>query len=117
MPAGVELGPPVSYLTLREGTPVYDRRGKRIGVVDGVLADTVLDIFDGLIIHTEPLPGTHLFAAVDQISELHEGGVLLSVDRDALGAPRDGRAEEEEEPADGRVHALLRRVWDAITRR
>ena len=49
-----DLGPPVAYLTLADGTPVYDRNGRRVGVVEHVLADPDLDIFHGLIIHTKP---------------------------------------------------------------
>jgi uncharacterized protein YrrD len=113
--AGGDLGPPVSYLVLKEGTPVYDREGQRIGVVEEIVADTVLDIFDGVVIHTEPLPGRHLFASVDQIAELHEQGVLLSVGRDALGpASRKRNDDDTTEPADGRIHALLRRAWDRL---
>ena len=82
-----DLGPPIAYTVLEEGTPVYDRNGKRIGVVDHVLADMQLDIFEGVIVHTLPLPGRHLFADVEQIAELHERGVLLSVERDDLHEP------------------------------
>lgn len=115
---GVDLGPPVSYLMLKEGTPVYDSSGRRIGVVDQIAADTVLDIFDGLIIHTEPLPGRHLFASVEAIAELHERGVLLSVEADALTPPREPRSgEDDETPADGVLHALVRRAWDRINGR
>jgi hypothetical protein len=113
-PAGGDLGPPVSYLVLREGTPVYEPGGKRIGVVEEVVADTVLDIFDGLVIHTEPLPGRHLFASVDQIAELRERGVVLSVGRHAQRPASEQREDRPEEPADGRLRALLRRAWDRL---
>src|SRR2546423_8407897 len=79
-----ELGRPVAYLALREGTPVYGRAGERIGVVDHVVADEPTDIFEGLIVHTLPLPGRHLFADADQIAEMRERGVLLAVDGDDL---------------------------------
>jgi hypothetical protein len=111
----VELGRPVSFLALAEGTPVYDRRGERIGVVEQVVGDEALDIFDGVIVHTRPPPGGHLFARVDQISELRERGVLLAVERDALSAPRERRPHADaEKPADGILVALLRRAWDRI---
>ena len=84
-----DLGPPIAYTVLEEGTPVYDRNGERIGVVDHVLADMQLDIFEGVIVHTLPLPGRHLFADVEQIAELHERGVLLAVERDELHEPPD----------------------------
>jgi hypothetical protein len=43
-------------------------------VVDHVVAHEVVDIFEGIIVHTIPLPGRHLFADADQISELRERG-------------------------------------------
>jgi hypothetical protein len=95
-PVGADLGPPVSYLALGEGIPVYDRRGRRIGVVERIAADAALDIFDGLIIHTEPLPGRHVFAGVDQIAELHERGVLLALDARELSPLREPPSAEDE---------------------
>jgi uncharacterized protein YrrD len=100
---------------LREGTPVYDRSGVRIGVVEQVVGDTARDIFDGLVIHTEPLPGGHLFASAAQIAELHERGVLLTAQREDLSPPRGERARDDQrEPADGWLRALVRRTWDRL---
>ena len=42
-----ELGRPVAYLALKDGTTVYDRTGQRIGVLDHVVADEPTDIFEG----------------------------------------------------------------------
>jgi hypothetical protein len=42
---------------------------------------------EGVIIHTHPLPGRHLYADVDQIAEIHERGVVLSVTKQELPAP------------------------------
>ena len=75
-----ELGSPVGHLALEDGTPVYDREGKRVGVVEHV--DAPSGIFEGIVIHTYPLPGRHLYADVHQVAELRERGVLLSVGRD-----------------------------------
>jgi uncharacterized protein YrrD len=113
-----EIGPPIAYLALREGTPVFDPDGDRIGVVDHVLADEPVDIFHGLIVHTLPLPGRHLFADADQVAELHERGVLLSVDRGQLHEPREpSEAEKSEEgPVENPLQARLRRAWDWISR-
>jgi hypothetical protein len=114
-PAPTDLGPPVSYLLLREGTPVFDRRGERIGVVERTLADLQLDIFDGVVIHTEPLPGRHLLASADQVAAMRERGVLLSVAADALRPYRESTpAAEDERPADGTLHAFLRRALDRL---
>ncbi|HEX8123914.1 MAG TPA: hypothetical protein VF549_21875 [Solirubrobacteraceae bacterium] len=113
----MDLGPPIAFIALREGTPVYDAQRKRIGVVEEVVADEHAAIFEGVVVHTLPLPGRHLVADADQIAALHERGVLLSVGRAALrrsggGARRSAAEDQLEHP----VQAALRRVWDRITR-
>jgi uncharacterized protein YrrD len=114
----VDLGPPIAFVALSEGTPVYDVERKRIGVVDEVVADEQADIFEGVVVHTLPLPGRHLFADAEQIAGLHERGVLLSVDRSALRDTqrRGGRAREAGDQLENPVQAVLRRAWDRITR-
>jgi uncharacterized protein YrrD len=107
------LGPPIAWVALEEGTPVYDPHQERIGVVERVLADQ--DIFEGLIVHTRPLPGHHLAVDADQISELHERGVLLSVERDALREPP--KKTQDRGAADRGLQARLRHAWDWIMRR
>jgi uncharacterized protein YrrD len=110
-----DLGPPIAYTALEEGTPVLDRSGRRIGVVEHVLADWQADIFEGLVIHTRPIPGKDLYADVEQVAELHERGVVLSVERDVLygrpgKAPRGDRAENA-------LEARVRRAWEWISGR
>jgi uncharacterized protein YrrD len=114
-----DLGPPIAYTVLEEGAPVYDRNGERVGVVDHVLADMQLDIFEGVTVHTLPLPGRHLFADVDQIAELYERGVVLSVGRDELHEPLDQSATKktEDERVESPLEARLRRAWDWIAGR
>jgi uncharacterized protein YrrD len=117
-----DLGAVVSYLAVAEGTRVYDRDGERIGVVEHVLAEDDADIFEGLIIHTLPLPGRHLFADVEQVAELHERGVLLSVARADLHEPGEEtrtrtRAAGGDESLESRLQARLRRAWDRIAGR
>ena len=48
------------------------------------------DIFEGIVIHTRPLPGRHLFARHDEIAELRERGVVLRTLVDEL-AEQDSR--------------------------
>ena len=113
-----DLGPPIAYTVLQEGTPVYDRNGERIGVVDHVLGDMQLDIFEGVIVHPRPLSGHHLFADVEQIAELHERGVLLTVERDELHEPPDEANAKKRDSADSvenPVEARLRRAWDWLS--
>jgi hypothetical protein len=115
-----DLGSPIAWVALDEGARVYDQNGERIGVVDGVVAER--DIFEGVIVHTLPLPGHHRFADVDQIAELRERGVVLSVERDALRDPpprsgSGGRHRRRTSTADRGIQARLRHAWDWITRR
>jgi hypothetical protein len=114
-----DMGPPVAYLALREDTPVYDRDGRRIGLVDRVVADEPMDIFRGIVVHTLPRPGRHLFADADDVAELRERGVVLSVGRDALSEPLGGRPirSTRNGSAGGMVQPRLRRAWDWLTGR
>lgn len=109
-----DLGKPSSYLALEEGAPVYDVAGDRIGVVEGIVGDLQADIFDGVIVHTRPLPGSHLFADIKQIEGLYEGGVLLAVTRDELHVPpsEEARRRRERSRDESPLEARLRRAWD-----
>jgi hypothetical protein len=114
------LGPPIAYPALEEGTAVYDRSGERIGVVEHVMADEAHDIFEGVIVHTLPLPGRHLFADGEQIAELRERGLLLSVDREALRKPSENPAAPTANPdhtVESPLQARLRRAWDWLSGR
>jgi uncharacterized protein YrrD len=112
-----DLGPPIAYTVLEEGTPVFDVDGNQIGVVEHVVADMQLDIFEGVIAHTRPLPGRHLFADVEQIAELHERGVLLSVPREELHESPDKAERHDRDRPESPLEARLRRAWDRLTQR
>jgi hypothetical protein len=114
-PSPEELGRPVAYLALKDGTPVYDRSGTRIGVVEHVMADG--NIFEGLIIHTHPLPGRHLYADEAQVAEIRERGVLLLVDRDELHDPRRETGRRQPDRQLSALEARLRRALDWLTGR
>jgi hypothetical protein len=116
-----DLGAKIAFMALREGTPVYDAQDKRVGVVEEVLADDQAAIFEGILIHTLPLPGRHVVADVDQISALHEQGVVLSVDgptlRRAKGAKPTPSGDSTQHPLERPLQARLRRLWDRIRSR
>lgn len=78
------FGPPVAYTAVTKGTPVYDRDGERIGVVEHVVADEPVDVFHGVIVHTRPLPGQRRYAPAEQIAGLYEDAVKVSVARGEL---------------------------------
>ncbi|MDT7556958.1 MAG: hypothetical protein QOI68_1428 [Pseudonocardiales bacterium] len=114
-----DLGRPVAYPAIADGTPVYEPDGDRIGVVDEVVADEPDDIFHGIVLHTVPLPGRHLYADADQIAGLYEHGVLLGVRRNSLRPPERPRRGREHDAAaatgESRLEAALRHAWDWIT--
>jgi sporulation protein YlmC with PRC-barrel domain len=116
--SGEELGAPVAHLALDEGLPVYDRQGQRVGVVEGVMTDEVTGIFEGIVIHTLPLPGRHAYADHEQIAEMRERGVLLSVDGGELHElrPRERRRGGDRQTAESPLEARLRHAWDWVTR-
>jgi hypothetical protein len=105
-----QLGDPIAYLGVEDGTPVYDRDGNRVGVVEHVMAHS--GIFEGLIIHTSPLPGHHLYADPEQIAEIRERGILLSVRRDELHDPRGESGRRRRVARESTLEARLRRAVD-----
>jgi hypothetical protein len=107
-----DLGPIIAWRALDEGTPVYDPDGKAVGVVEEVVAPG--EIFEGIVVHTRPLPGRHVLAEHHQIAELHERGVVLAVDRSELQAPPGPRRRERATP-EPRWQARLRRAWDWLS--
>jgi hypothetical protein len=107
-----DLGAPISHRGLADGTPVYDPGGRRVGVVDRV--QEAEGIFEGLVIHTLPLPGRHVFADHEQIAELRERGVRLAVDASGLHelSPRSGRRRHRPQAPESPLERRLRRALD-----
>jgi hypothetical protein len=114
-PSPEALGPLVAYLAVKDGTPVYDRDGNRVGVVEHVMSEG--GIFEGLIIHTHPLPGRHLYAEANQVGEIRERGVLLSVDEADLHDPRTESARRRWDGRGNTLEARLRRALHWISAR
>ena len=117
----VDLGQPISYLTLQEGVPVYAAGGEEIGKVEHVLAAPEEDIFDGLVIDTRLGPGGHRFVDAPDVATIHEGGVLLAIDAEAaasLPEPSENPASVEAGPDDtvpDHLQDKLKRAWDRIS--
>lgn len=114
-----DLGAPVSYLTLEEGTAVLTADGEEVGHVAHVLADQENDIFDGIVI-SHGL-GRHTFADAEQVGDIHERGVVLTLtaaEAEALPEPSENPAVMEDDPSepDGSpVADKLRRAWDLLS--
>jgi len=114
-----DLGAPVSYLGLEEGTAVFAADGDEVGEVAHVLADEDSDIFDGIVI-SHGL-GRHTFADSEQVGEIHERGVLLTLtaaEAEALPEPSENPAVMEDDPSEAGRSGLsekLRRAWDLLS--
>ena len=118
-----ELGAPIAYLALAEGPPVYASDGERVGSVQHVLAAEDADIFDGLVIDVSPGPGGLRFVDAPEVGEMHERGVVLTIDSagvERLHEPSEnpGALRIDTSDADeGELTAKLRRAWDFISGR
>lgn len=120
-----DLGPPASYLTLQQGTPVYASDGESVGEIEHVLADEETDIFDGIVIDRSVLPGGHRFADATDIDRIHERGVVLNLDAasaERLPEPSENPAALEvsgedfvEREWDDELETKLKRAWDVIS--
>jgi hypothetical protein len=117
-----DLGERTSYMALALGTLVIDASAAHVGTVSHVLADVELDVFDGIVVTTLHDPDSHRFADADQVGEIYERGVLLTVTWDRLPEPSENPAVLEVdaddvagEGAERKLHDHLRRAWDLIS--
>jgi hypothetical protein len=85
----LDCGPPISYLVLEKGTPVYASGGERIGTVERVLYVEQEDVFDGVAILTDT--GAR-FVDADCVDRIYERCVrtTLSVEQAATLPPPEG---------------------------
>jgi uncharacterized protein YrrD len=100
-----DLGAPVAYLVLKDGTPVFDRSGAKVGTVEHVLADEREDVFHGLIVDT---PQGHRFAAAEQVDGLFEHGAIIAVPGADLPEPSE---DPSARVADEGMRETLKRAW------
>jgi hypothetical protein len=111
--ASEDIGAPVSYLVLKDGTPVYDRSGARVGEVEHVLADEPANVFHGLIVGT---PGRgHRFARAELVDGLFERGAIIAVPAGELPEPSADPAARLVEEDEG-LGQLLKKAWDRLVR-
>lgn len=120
-----DLGAPISFLVLEQGTPIYSSDGERLGEVEHLLADEETNIFDGIVIDRSVLPGGHRFADAAQVDRIYERGVVLNLD----AAAAEGLPEPSENPGmlevtgedfverewDDEIEVKLKRAWDRIS--
>ncbi len=102
-----DLGAPVSYLVLTDGTRVWDRSGGEVGTVENVLADEQQDIFHGLILNTR---AGYRYAASDQVDGIFERGVIVA--QPAAQLPEPSADPAAQAAGDDTLAGDLRRAWD-----
>jgi hypothetical protein len=80
----MDEGLPIAYPLLDSGIPVLASGGERVGTVHHVVAASDQDIFHGLVI---TLSGhDRRFVAAEDVAALHERGVDLELDVQAVQA-------------------------------
>jgi uncharacterized protein YrrD len=117
----MDLGSPIAYQVLSQGTTVYSADGEEVGKVAKVLAAEAEDVFDGIVIEQHPFGREHRFADADEVDAIFERGVLLTLDRaqcEQLPTPSANPAVMRDDPAESkgdRRRERLMRAWDLIS--
>jgi hypothetical protein len=96
----MDEGAPVAYQVLEKGVPVFASAGERIGTVHHVVAEPREDIFHGLVVS---LADGRRFVAAEDVASLHEHGVDLRIDAEAVAAlsePGGGAPVFAEDPGE-----------------
>jgi hypothetical protein len=89
---------PIAYEALTKGTPVLTATGSEIGIVEHVLADSSLDLFDGIVIKTDK--GLR-FVTADQVGLITTTAVhskIADADIPNLQMPHEGDAVYHDDP-------------------
>jgi len=122
-----DLGDTASYLTLEKGARVIASDGEDVGTVEHVLADEDVDVFDGIVFDGIVFdvrlgPGGWRFADAEQVADVYERGVVLTVDNQAARAlpeptenPGAPTSHGEEDAPPSELQRKLQRAWDRIS--
>ena len=105
-----DLGSPISYLVLRQGTPVLAAGRRQVGTVEKALYVEQEDVFDGIVIRTDQ--GAR-FLDADQVEGIYERGVVTNLTAEqagALPAPEGAAAVYRVDPAEATGRSLRDRV-------
>jgi C-terminal processing protease CtpA/Prc len=112
----MSYGERISYLALEPGTEVVGSDGERVGRVEHVLADADSDVFDGLVIDLRLGPGGLHFADADQVAEIYEHAVVLTMSGEPKPTPAPASLEAHGvEDSESPLQSKLRRAWDLIS--
>ncbi len=95
--------------------------GERVGTVEHVLNDEATGIFDGVVIDVMLGPRGLRFVDAQQVAEVREDGVVLTVSAaevHALPKPSPSPAVMEHhgiEDSEGKLEHKLRRAWEIVS--
>jgi uncharacterized protein YrrD len=106
-----DIGDPISYLVLPDGTPVFDRSGDRVGTVEHVLADDKEDVFHGLVVKTAD-GHDHKYAPADQIDGLYQKAVIVA--KPAAELPEPSADPAASAAVDSGLGDQLKKAWDWV---
>jgi hypothetical protein len=81
------MADPVSWLLIEPGWQVETSNGEDAGKIEAVLGDQNADIFDGLSVATG-ITGDPTYVPAEQVGEITEGTVRLTVDSLSDADPR-----------------------------
>jgi len=116
-----DLGAPISYMTLEEGTPVHASDGREAGRIAHVLADPEADLFDGIVLRTGALPHEHRFVDAGLVTAIHKRGVVLGIDSEEVESLPEPSANPGSistgsgDVVPDELGDKLRRAWDVIS--
>ncbi|MFL5845130.1 MAG: PRC-barrel domain-containing protein [Solirubrobacteraceae bacterium] len=69
----------IAYHALRNGTEVFDNAGKRLGVVQRVVADAKTQIFKDVVIDTKLGPGGLKLVDSRDVEDIYERALVLKL--------------------------------------
>jgi sporulation protein YlmC with PRC-barrel domain len=85
----MDHGERVSYQALERGTEVFDNAGKRLGVVQRVVADAKTHIFKEVVIDTKLGPGGLKVVDSREVEDIYERALVLKLSAaEVEGLPR-----------------------------
>jgi hypothetical protein len=108
------MADPVSWFLIEPGWRVEDVEGTEVGRVLEVAGDSHSDIFDGLVIASSAFD-TPRYVPSEQVAEIVEGRVRLSLDRGAIEGLPGYKEPPVEETIDSVSATIPERVETAVT--
>ena len=109
------LGAPSSYLVAQPGLAVVASDGSPVGRLEHIVADTSVDIFEGIVMATYQ-EGPHRFVDRDDIKDFYDNGVLLSIPPEAIAGLHLPSEHPATTGAPEHMHGRLRRAWEILTK-